>query len=1051
MERKVLKASAGTGKTYRLSLEYAVSLFKGEKIKDIVIMTFTRKATSEIKEDIVKFIKKLAIDPKTDEEFEERRGTLDSILKIYPELFSEEEIYSRAKKAYKEILLNKDNLKIYTIDGLKNNIFKIAIAPMLNINSYEIIDDNENIEYLKKCLERLFENKGDFRILKDFLKGNTERNIENYVDVIDGIIQERWKALLISKIEKQMYETGDKLEYVDRTIDIMSGIAEEKGKTIEECFAKHFAPYLALKSREEKETFLMDNWSIILEKNIHNGNQVRGKKHEDDKDRLLELKEKLAEEISKTIYNEKILSYEKDVLAFLNRVYEIYDEIKFKEKRFTQTDTTNYTLEYINDSKLNLIDENGITTYMKDILESEISTIFIDEFQDTSVVQWKIFKGMIDSATKVICVGDEKQSIYGWRGGEKDLFVNLPQIIDAEEETMDTSYRSHQNIVSFTNLLFSEYSNLAKLKSIHWDFEKVKSVDKEGRGYVYLYNGNDEYKNKRGKEGENELPPKPTSSFEKIVEILLEKFNGNYRDVCILARNNKVLNEMEEYLSENRIPYFLETNQSVFDHRTIKPVIKLLRYFITDNIFYLLEFLRDDLYCLSDNSIKELITFYNSFGTIDNFKFTDRDSNKLLEEVIDLKERYNKDKLEYRNLLIDIIMEFGILEKFNREGDIKNVYNFLDIARRFDTIKALLTEIEENSNLSEYQQSSIEVQNAVTLMTIHKSKGLGFDTVFYIHNETTSRAETGIQFNLYMSDDYSKVKDYSIMDAKYQKTLQFLEGQFDFDSDKKRKREEEEINNLYVALTRSKKNLFVMIENVKKSDSMFKSIVEDKFVSNDVRIYEDGKFSIVEAIEDEDRLLEDLSKEYNQYADTEVDFRDYEYIEEKLEENRLKLIEDEFKYDKDREEKRYIGNIVHFFLENIIYLEEESINKSRIKTISKYGASFGKQNIIDILESKGLKEFLTNNTDIFSREWDYIYPEYEIYSDINNELYRLDRLMIKLPKGGEKGKILIADYKTGGFEESQLEKYETAVNEKLPNREDFVIEKRYLQISITQE
>ena len=122
-------------------------------------------------------------------------------------------------------------------------------------------------------------------------------------------------------------------------------------------------------------------------------------------------------------------------------------------------------------------------------------------------------------------------------------------------------------------------------------------MDKEGRGYVYLYNGNDEYKNKRGKEGENELPPKPISSFEKIVKILLEKFNGNYRDVCILARNNKDLNEMEEYLSENRIPYFLETNQSVFDHRTIKPVIKLLRYLITDNIFYLLEFLIDDLYC----------------------------------------------------------------------------------------------------------------------------------------------------------------------------------------------------------------------------------------------------------------------------------------------------------------------------------------------------------------------------------------------------------------------------------------------------------------------
>lgn len=61
MERKVLKASAGTGKTYRLSLEYAVSLFNGEKIKDIVIMTFTKKAAGGIKEDIIKFIKNLLL------------------------------------------------------------------------------------------------------------------------------------------------------------------------------------------------------------------------------------------------------------------------------------------------------------------------------------------------------------------------------------------------------------------------------------------------------------------------------------------------------------------------------------------------------------------------------------------------------------------------------------------------------------------------------------------------------------------------------------------------------------------------------------------------------------------------------------------------------------------------------------------------------------------------------------------------------------------------------------------------------------------------------
>ena len=86
------------------------------------------------------------------------------------------------------------------------------------------------------------------------------------------------------------------------------------------------------------------------------------------------------------------------------------------------------------------------------------------------------------------------------------------------------------------------------------------------------------------------------------------------------------------------------------------------------------------------------------------------------------------------------------------------------------------------------------------------------------------------------------------------------------------------------------------------------------------------------------------------------------------------------------------------------------------------------------------------NSEIFSKDWDFIYPEYSIYSDENSELYRIDRLMIKLPKANKKGKILIVDYKTGSFEENQIEKYYRAVVARIENIKDFVIEKKYLQI-----
>lgn len=118
--------------------------------------------------------------------------------------------------------------------------------------------------------------------------------------------------------------------------------------------------------------------------------------------------------------------------------------------------------------------------------------------------------------------------------------------------------------------------------------------------------------------------------------------------------------------------------------------------------------------------------------------------------------------------------------------------------------------------------------------------------------------------------------------------------------------------------------------------------------------------------------------------------------------------------------------------------------------ISKYGASFGKEKIKNILDSKVINDFLLENSEIFLKDWDYIYPEYSIYSDEDTKLYRIDRLMIRLPKENKKGRILIVDYKTGGYEESQIERYYIAIKSRIKNPEDYIIDKKYLQINFNE-
>ncbi len=419
--RLILKASAGTGKTYRLSLEYVASLCCGNDFKDILVMTFTKKATAEIKDRILKFLKQLK------ENGEEAKELRENILKLYPEIDFNQ---SKIEKIYEEVVQNRDKLRIYTIDAFTNLIFKKAIAPYLKIYSYEIIDEEENKKTIFKILDKLFTIKEDFAKFKEFLKDNTERDIDNYIDLIDKLLSHRWKIIVLGdklNIKREPFQVKSNFNIMENLLEIVGSVAIEKKEPTEAFIAKRAKSYFLLESELEKEKFLLDKFKELLEGNIWDGRKITKKnKRVDD---LNYLQEELRLNLAKTLFNEKIIPYEEKLLQVINRIYEIYDEIKFKEQRFTFSDISNYTFKYIRDKNLNFVDENGVTDDFFDIIDGKIKTIFIDEFQDTSILQWKILKDIIDKSENVICVGDEKQSIYGWRGGEKNLFENLEKII----------------------------------------------------------------------------------------------------------------------------------------------------------------------------------------------------------------------------------------------------------------------------------------------------------------------------------------------------------------------------------------------------------------------------------------------------------------------------------------------------------------------------------------------------------------------------------------------------------------------------------------------
>lgn len=1023
--RLILKASAGTGKTYRLSLEYVASLCCGNDFKDILVMTFTKKATAEIKDRILKFLKQLK------ENGEEAKELRENILKLYPEIDFNQ---SKIEKIYEEVVQNRDKLRIYTIDAFTNLIFKKAIAPYLKIYSYEIIDEEENKKTIFKILDKLFTIKEDFAKFKEFLKDNTERDIDNYIDLIDKLLSHRWKIIVLGdklNIKREPFQVKSNFNIMENLLEIVGSVAIEKKEPTEAFIAKRAKSYFLLESELEKEKFLLDKFKELLEGNIWDGRKITKKnKRVDD---LNYLQEELRLNLAKTLFNEKIIPYEEKLLQVINRIYEIYDEIKFKEQRFTFSDISNYTFKYIRNKNLNFVDENGVTDDFFDIIDGKIKTIFIDEFQDTSILQWKILKDIIDKSENVICVGDEKQSIYGWRGGEKNLFENLEKIIGGEVENLNTCYRSEENVVRFYNKFFKTLSEKSEESSKKWEFLEVNPKNQNQKGHIEILT-KDLLEDEEEKEN--------ISVIDKIIEKIQLDFNGVYEGIGILARQNKELDLIEKKLTEANIPFVVDSNVNVIESRGIKGIYYLIKYLVKNDYLSLLNFLRCDLVNISADSLKHLVkeredieNWLLDYSSEINLNDEERE---VLEIVKELKDKYNANDGETYFLTYDILQKLGVTERFSSKGDISNLYSFYKIIKSYRYFDEFLSEFEDQKNSSKFKKIVLKDENSVNLMTIHKSKGLEFDTLFYYYNPKTSQNNIPkVIFYFTMDNKYEEAKEFLLTNTKFNYILKILSSEFGYLEENRIKEEHEEINNLYVALTRPKNNIYIALEKYDES--------KNKDGYNLDMINCEKEFRDREII-----FTEVQSKDKNDKRETfELNLSTPEASYPKGEESIFKDREKIYSHSLQNEVKRLKGTVVHYFLENLIYATNEEIERAKKLTFAKFASNLGEKGIGEILSEKNIEYILNKKKEIFSKDWDKIYPEYEIYTE--DETFRIDRLMIKEAKEGEKGCVYIVDYKTGEINEEQLANYKTIIEnllERLGKENEYEVITEFIEYKI---
>ncbi|QNM15725.1 UvrD-helicase domain-containing protein [Fusobacterium hominis] len=1018
-KKLILKASAGTGKTYRLSLEYIGSLIQGIDFRDILVMTFTRKATSEIKERILSFLYQMCFEQDFKEEIER------NLKNIYGEQFIIN--YAKLKDIYSDIIENKDKLKIYTIDAFTNMLFKNIVAPYLKIYKYEIIDDDGNKEILTKTFQKLFENKEAFNIFRDFLEDNSERDMRKYITMIEKLINERWKFIVIeegNKTYNKSFEYSDLDGLIEEFKNIVNIISDIKGYEPEQMFKKDFKDFW---NTSEKKEYIYEKYDSFLKNTPWNGNKIKNSKKADitvEVDNLTNIYSKLLENLAKDLFNTKVIPYENNILKTIETIYRVYDEIKMREKKFTYTDISNYTFKYLYNKDLGFIDDDGnLTNEFFEVIDGNIRSIFIDEFQDTSILQWKILKNIIDKSENIICVGDEKQSIYGWRGGEKRLFENLDIIIDADVEILNTCYRSSENIIKYVNDLFIDISqNTGNESSSNWTYIPVKYIEKEDKGFITTIIGNEE-----------------KSALDIMIENITTYYHNNYNGIGIISRTKKHLNMIAEKLSEHDIPYTLESQANLVDLPSIKPLYNIIRWLVKGDYLALLDSLRSDLLCISTELLKFLIDNKEKFqewleDSYINEKFDDVNQLKIIKELQNI---YKNTNGETRTLAYKLIISLGTTSKFNTQDDKKDIYTFYKLLKTYKYFNEFIIDLEDNENDTKFQKIS-GTNEGITLLTIHKSKGLEFDSVFYFIPKSKRHSNyKGMEVYFKTDKNYREVTDFLVCHGKFDCVLENI-PEITYLKEEKEKQQLEEINNLYVALTRPKKNLFVVIEDSKT--------LEDESLSK-LKSHTVGSLNIKDLA---DKKIE------NNIDVLSINLQENEkHYKIPIEENYLHGLEKIGLCNLDIEKKRVAGNIVHFFLENLREWTKENIEFSKKITFSRFTSIVGIKELNRIFSYENLEKLENRCKILYSNEWDYVHNEYVVYykesEEAESQIFRLDRLMIKKPINNVKGKILIIDYKTGSHNKEQSEVYVKAVKQMLKNYkvdEKYDILFEYIELNI---
>ncbi|MGO4905522.1 UvrD-helicase domain-containing protein [Flavobacterium sp. W20_MBD1_R3] len=599
----IYDASAGSGKTYALVKEYLKIILvakKNDAYRNILAITFTNKAVHEMKSRIVGSLSEFAKDepsPKAQDLMQD--VAIDTELSII-------EIKTKSQQIIKHIIHNYAAFDISTIDKFTHKVIR-AFAHDLNLPmTFEVTLDTENllIEAVDAIIAQAGEDETLTKLLIDFTMEKTDD--DKSWDISREIL-ETGRLVLNENNRNEITHFQDKsiAEFVEikkKLVEASNDIEKQTVVFAEEALA------LIDKNGIDVKSFSAGHFPkhlVSIQEGKFNPKNKTYHEFEDVK-------------INKTAKDRAIIeNIIPDLLQFLDKVYKAFERINFY-KAFLKNITPLSLLNTVSNELAKIQSEQNVLSISEfnAIIHREIQNqpapfiyerlgeryrhFFIDEFQDTSEMQWQNLIPLIDNALSgqddygekgtLMIVGDPKQSIYRWRGGKAEQFIELSKDQnpfnnpDKKLEHLDKNYRSYSQVIDFNN----EFFKLLSIEFTHLDYKDLyenhshqKTNDKTG-GYVNIsfipkvekIDAN--FEDFGDEEPLDKIDLYVLATLNTIQKVIQKGFE--YKDIVILTRKRSQGIAIANYLTEQGVPLLSSETLMIQNATEVRLIIHLLKY-----------------------------------------------------------------------------------------------------------------------------------------------------------------------------------------------------------------------------------------------------------------------------------------------------------------------------------------------------------------------------------------------------------------------------------------------------------------------------------------